>query len=111
MRRIGIDFNDEAAVRRISPFFNADRVKSPLLIFQGANDPRVKIAEAEQMVQALRDNKRSVEFIVYPDGGHGSWGGASFMEQIARMEAFLAKHLGGRAEPFAPIPGSTAQVR
>jgi len=111
IRRIGIDLNDEAAVRRISPYYNADRVKSPILIFQGANDPRVKYAEAEQMVKVLRDNKRSVEFIVYPDGGHGSWGGASFMEQIARMEVFLAKHLGGRAEPFKPVPGSTAQVR
>jgi len=111
IRRIGVDLNNEASVRRISPFYHADRIKAPLLIFHGINDPRVKFAEAEQILKVLRDLKRDVQLIAFPEGGHGSWGGADAMEELGRTEAFFAKHLGGREEPYKPVPGTTAQVR
>lgn len=111
IRRIGVDLNNEATVRRISPFYHADKITAPVLIFHAFNDPRVNFAEAEQIVKVLRDLKRDVEFIAFPEGGHGNWGGPDAMEELARTEAFFAKHLGGRAEPYAPTPGSTAQIR
>ncbi|MBN1938714.1 MAG: S9 family peptidase [Candidatus Aminicenantes bacterium] len=111
IRRIGVDLSDETTVRRISPIYHAGRIKAPVLIFHGVNDPRTKFAEAEQIVKALRGLGREVEFIAFPDGGHGTWGAADTFEELARTEVFFAKHLGGRAEPYTPVPGSTAQVR
>lgn len=111
IRRIGVDLNDEATVRRISPVFHADRIKAPILIFHGMNDPRVNFAEAEQIVKVLRGLKREVTLIAFPEGGHGNWGGADVFEEIGRTELFFARHLGGRAEPFEPVPGSTAKIR
>ena len=111
IRRIGVDLNNEETVRRISPYYHAAQIKAPVLIFHGMNDPRVKFAEAEQILKVLRDLKRDVQLIAFPEGGHGSWGGADAMEELGRTEAFLAKHLGGRLEPYEPVPGNTARIR
>ncbi len=81
-----------------SPLFKADQIKIPLLIGQGANDPRVKQAESEQIVEALRSKGKPVEYIVFPDEGHGLARPENRLKFYAMAEVFLAKHLGGLAE-------------
>jgi dipeptidyl aminopeptidase/acylaminoacyl peptidase len=104
---------DADLIRNASPLFKADRIVRPLLIGQGANDPRVKQAESEQIVDAIRKNRGSVTYVVYPDEGHGFARPENRIDFNARAEAFLAANLGGRTEPVAggKVAGSTAQVR
>jgi dipeptidyl aminopeptidase/acylaminoacyl peptidase len=92
---------------------SADRIIRPLLIGQGANDPRVKQAESEQIVAAIERNHGSVIYVVYPDEGHGFARPENRTDFNARAEAFLGTHLAGRVEPMegTKIPGSTAIVR
>jgi dipeptidyl aminopeptidase/acylaminoacyl peptidase len=85
-------------LERQSPLFSADKIKTPLLVVQGANDPRVKKAESDQIVIALRDRKFPVEYIVAPDEGHGFSRPVNNMAMYAAIEKFLAKHLGGRVQ-------------
>lgn len=107
------DPGDESLIRNASPLFRADRIVRPLLIGQGAHDPRVNQAESEQIVAAIEKNRGKVTYVLYPDEGHGFARPENRIDFNARMEAFLAKHLGGRAEPMKddPYPGSTAKVR
>ena len=79
-----------------SPLFSAGKIKTPLFVVQGANDPRVKKAESDQIVVALRDRKFPVEYMVAPDEGHGFNRPVNNMAMYAAVEKFLAKHLGGR---------------
>ncbi|HEY5912453.1 MAG TPA: prolyl oligopeptidase family serine peptidase, partial [Verrucomicrobiae bacterium] len=98
-KRIG-DWEKEAdALKARSPLFKADRIKAPLFIVQGANDPKVNQAEAEQMVQAIRKNGGRVQYLLFPDEGHGVTSPENSMKCFAAKEAFLAVHLGGRFEP------------
>ncbi|MBL9137944.1 MAG: S9 family peptidase [Verrucomicrobiales bacterium] len=113
--RIG-DINDPAdaeLIRNASPLFRADKIRRPLLIGQGANDPRVKQAESEQIVEAIEKNRGSVTYVLYPDEGHGFARPENRVDFQGREERFLAEHLGGRYEPMIaePHPGSTAVVR
>ncbi len=85
-----------AQMKRQSPLTYADRIKTPLLVVQGANDPRVNKRESDQIVIALRDRKYPVEYLVAPDEGHGFARPVNNMAMIATAEKFLAKHLGGR---------------
>jgi dipeptidyl aminopeptidase/acylaminoacyl peptidase len=107
------DPKDADLVRAASPLFQADRIKRPLLIGQGANDPRVKQAESEQIVSAIEKGGGKVTYVVYPDEGHGFARPENSVDFNARAEAFLAACLGGRAEPIEGErhPGSTAVVR
>lgn len=82
-----------------SPLTYAARIQRPLLIGQGANDPRVKQAESDQIVQAMRDNAIPVTYVLYPDEGHGLVRPENRMSFFAIAEAFLATCLGGRYEP------------
>ena len=77
------------------------KIKTPLLVAQGANDPRVKKAEAEQIVIALRDRGFPVEYILAPDEGHGFQRPVNSMALWAACEKFFAKHLGGRFQDGA----------
>ncbi|HOP14131.1 MAG TPA: S9 family peptidase [Lentimicrobium sp.] len=86
----------EADLKKMSPLFSADKIKSPLLVVQGANDPRVKQHESDQIVVALRDRGFPVEYIVAPDEGHGFARPVNNMAMLAAAEKFLARHLGGR---------------
>lgn len=86
----------KAQMMRQSPVNFADKIKTPLMVVQGANDPRVNKREADQIVIALRDRGFPVEYIVAPDEGHGFARPVNNMAMLARAEAFLAKHLGGR---------------
>jgi len=109
--RVGDVEQDPALNRRISPFFHAERIEAPLMVLQGANDPRVKIAESDQIVSAMRERDLPVTYIVFPDEGHGFARPENRLDANARIERFLAEHLGGRAEPEQSIEGSTAEVR
>ncbi len=85
-----------AQLERQSPLNHATKIKSPLLVIQGANDPRVNKAESDQIVVALRERGFPVEYLVAPDEGHGFARPVNNMAMIAASEKFLAKHLGGR---------------
>lgn len=86
----------KAQLMRQSPLTQADKIKTPLLVVQGANDPRVNKREADQIVIALRDRGFAVEYMVAPDEGHGFARPVNNMAMLALTEKFLAKHLGGR---------------
>ena len=107
------DPKDAELVTKASPLNAADRIIRPLLIGQGANDPRVKQAESEQIVAAIERNHGNVIYVVYPDEGHGFARPENRTDFNARAEAFLGTHLGGRVEPMlgTKVAGSTATVR
>jgi dipeptidyl aminopeptidase/acylaminoacyl peptidase len=79
-----------------SPLTSAGKIKTPLMIAQGANDPRVNHAESEQIVIALRDRGFPVEYLLIPDEGHGFARPVNNMASIMATEIFFAKYLGGR---------------
>lgn len=106
--KIGDVDTDEAFNKAISPLFHIDKIKAPLLIGQGANDPRVKQAEADQIAFAMSDKGIPVEYVLYPDEGHGWARPDNRIDFNGRTEQFLAQHLGGRAEPFEKPDGATA---
>jgi len=81
-----------------SPLYKADQIQCPLLIAQGKNDPRVKEAESEQIVAALRERGKPVEYMLFEDEGHGFARPENRLRFYAAAEKFLATYLGGRAE-------------
>jgi len=91
----------KAQLERQSPLNSASKIKTPLLVVQGANDPRVNKAESDQIVVALRDRGFPVEYLVAPDEGHGFARPVNSMAMYAAAERFLAKHLGGRYQEGA----------
>jgi dipeptidyl aminopeptidase/acylaminoacyl peptidase len=97
--RVGNVDTEEEFLKSRSPLFKADQIKIPMLIAQGANDPRVKQAESEQIVEALRKAGKPVEYMLFPDEGHGFARPENRLKFYGAAEAFLAKYLGGRAEP------------
>jgi dipeptidyl aminopeptidase/acylaminoacyl peptidase len=88
-----------------SPLNSADKIKTPLLVAQGANDPRVNRREAEQIVVALRDRGFPVEYILAPDEGHGFQRPVNNLALFMAAEKFFAGHLGGRCQE-----GGTAEA-
>lgn len=111
-RRMG---NPETAeglrlLRERSPLHKADRIRRPLLIGQGANDPRVKQAESDQIVSAMKERNIPVTYVLFPDEGHGFARPENNIAFNAIAEEFLAANLGGRCEPPGEtIAASTAQ--
>jgi len=94
-----------------SPLSRVDQIRKPLLIAQGANDPRVKQAESDRIVDAMQERGIPVTYILYPDEGHGFARPENRLSFMAVAEAFLAPILGGRAEPFADdLARSTVKV-
>jgi dipeptidyl aminopeptidase/acylaminoacyl peptidase len=85
-------------IRERSPLYQAHRIRKPLLIAQGAHDPRVKQAESDQMVAALKENGIPVAYLLFPDEGHGLARPENSLAFHAIAEQFLAEHLGGRIE-------------
>ncbi len=83
-----------------SPLFKVGAVINPLLIVQGANDPRVTQLESDQIVKALRDNGKEVEYLLFENEGHGISRWQNNLTYHRRVEDFLAKHLGGRSAGF-----------
>ncbi|MGI9428742.1 MAG: S9 family peptidase [Bythopirellula sp.] len=90
----------KAALLERSPLKFVDKIERPLLIGQGANDPRVTQLEADQIVAAMNAKKIPVTYVLYPDEGHGFSGEQNRMSFNAVTEAFLGKYLGGRVEPI-----------
>jgi dipeptidyl aminopeptidase/acylaminoacyl peptidase len=91
----------KAQLQRQSPLSSANKIKTPLLVVQGANDPRVNKAESEQIVVALRDRGFPVEYILAPDEGHGFARPVNNMAMIAAAEKFFASHIDGRYQEGA----------
>ncbi len=97
-RRVGDPAKDAEFLWSRSPLSRADNISIPLLIAQGANDPRVKQAESEQIVAALKAAGIDHEYLLFPDEGHGFAKPENRLRFYAAAESFLARHLGGRAE-------------
>jgi dipeptidyl aminopeptidase/acylaminoacyl peptidase len=98
-RRVGNPATEEEFLWSRSPLSRAGDIQVPLLIAQGANDPRVKQAESEQIVAALKEKGIDHTYMLFPDEGHGFAKPENRLKFYAAAEAFLAEHLGGRAEP------------
>ena len=94
---------DSARLVRISPLFNASRIKVPLMVMQGANDPRVLKVESDEIVAAAKKNGVPVEYIVFPDEGHGFVKKENEIRGYSAMLAFLDQHLKG-AKKVAAVP-------
>ena len=101
-----------ALLAAASPLTHVDAIARPLLIGQGANDPRVKRAESDQIVAAMQKKGLPVTYVLFPDEGHGFARPENNLAFTAVAEAFLAKHLGGRYQPMtaADFAGSTIQI-
>ncbi len=97
-QRIGNPETEAEFLKSRSPLFKADAIKCPLLIAQGAKDPRVTVAESDQIVEALKKHGIQHEYLLFPDEGHGFVNAHNKLKFYAAAEKFLAKHLGGRCE-------------
>lgn len=104
--RVG-DLDNAEDVKRLeaqSPLNSARNIKAPLMVVQGANDPRVKQSESDQIVVAMRELKRPVKYLVAADEGHGFVGKENRLAFYTAMEKFLAKHIRGRyQESVTPV--------
>jgi dipeptidyl aminopeptidase/acylaminoacyl peptidase len=98
-QRVGDPSTEEEFLWSRSPLSRVDAIKIPILVAQGANDPRVKQAESEQIVAAMRDKGIDHQYLLFPDEGHGFAKPENRLHFYAEAEKFLAKHLGGRFEP------------
>ncbi|MEM9526820.1 MAG: alpha/beta fold hydrolase [Bacteroidota bacterium] len=99
------DPNTEAGLAQMkaqSPLYSANKIQAPLMVVQGANDPRVKQAESDQIVVAMRELGLPVEYLVAKDEGHGFAKPVNNMAFLAAAEKFLANHLGGRYQEDMP---------
>jgi dipeptidyl aminopeptidase/acylaminoacyl peptidase len=96
--RVGNPETEKEFLESRSPLFRVDQIKIPMLIAQGANDPRVKQAESEQIVAAMAEKGIDHEYLLFPDEGHGFAKPENRLKFYAAAERFLAKHLGGRSQ-------------
>ena len=112
--RVGDHTTEEGRefLNRLSPLSHVDNIKKPLLIGQGANDPRVKQSESDQIVKAMKEKKIPVTYVLFPDEGHGFARPQNNLSFFAVTDVFLARHLGGRSEPISSedFGGSSIQV-
>lgn len=97
-KRVGNPDTEADFLESRSPLFKVDNIKIPMLIAQGANDPRVKQAESEQIVAAMKEKGIEHEYLLFPDEGHGFAKPENRIKFYTAAEKFLAKHLGGRYE-------------
>jgi len=100
-----------ALLKAASPLYKADKITKPLLILQGANDPRVKQSESDQIVGAMKEAGVPVTYVLYPDEGHGFAKPNNNIAYTAITENFLASVLGGRSEAIGnTVKDSTAEI-
>jgi dipeptidyl aminopeptidase/acylaminoacyl peptidase len=86
---------DQDLLRALSPAFHADKIIKPLMVVQGANDPRVLRAEADEIVEAVRKKNGTVEYMVFPDEGHGLTKKTNRVTAYDSIVKFLDRHLRG----------------
>ena len=103
--RVGDPDTEREFLESRSPLFKVDQIKIPMLIAQGANDPRVKLAESDQIVEAMQRHGIPCEYLVFPDEGHGFVRPENRLKFQAAAEKFLAEHLSGRYEESAEAVG------
>jgi dipeptidyl aminopeptidase/acylaminoacyl peptidase len=112
--RVGDHTTEEGrkALNLVSPLSHVDKIQKPLLIGQGANDPRVKQSESDQIVKAMQEKKIPVTYVLFPDEGHGFARPENNLAFFAVTELFLSYQLGGRHESLSSedFNGSTIQV-
>jgi dipeptidyl aminopeptidase/acylaminoacyl peptidase len=96
---LGDPDREKERLTAISPLFHAEKIKKPLLVVQGANDPRVLQVESDEIVAAVRKNGVPVEYLVFPDEGHGFRKKENEIAAAEKVVAFLDRHLGKRSEP------------
>lgn len=96
--RVGDPETEADFLRSRSPLYRVDQIRIPMLIAHGANDPRVKQAESEQIVAAMKENGIPHQYMLFPDEGHGFARPENRLKFYAAAEKFLAEHLGGRFE-------------
>jgi dipeptidyl aminopeptidase/acylaminoacyl peptidase len=94
-QEVGNPETQEEMLKATSPLFHAEKIRKPLLVIQGANDPRVLKVESDEIVQAVQKNKVPVEYVVFPDEGHGFSKKKNEAEAIGRTRAFLDQYLKG----------------
>jgi dipeptidyl aminopeptidase/acylaminoacyl peptidase len=90
---------DAEFLESVSPFNFIERIKAPLTVIHGANDPRVPVEEAEQMVSSLRSRGREVDYLRYEDEGHGLAKAKNRADAWPKVVSFFARHMGAAAEP------------
>ncbi len=104
-KELGDPFSaDSVRLKRISPLFHTDKVKKPLIVLQGAQDPRVLQVESDEIVEGVRKNGVPVEYVLFEDEGHGFVKKENQIEAYSRILKFLDKHLKNKN---APIDGET----
>jgi dipeptidyl aminopeptidase/acylaminoacyl peptidase len=108
--RVGNLETEREFLKSRSPLFFVDRIQKPLLIAQGANDPRVKASESEQIVNAMKQAGKPVEYVLYTDEGHGFARPENRLHFYAIAEEFLAKYLSGRFEPAGNIANHSGVI-
>src|SRR6185503_2526079 len=92
---MGDPATDSVRLRRISPLFHAERIRVPLMVLQGANDPRVLQVESDEIVAAARKNGVPVEYVIFPDEGHGFVKKENNITASEEILKFLDKYLKG----------------
>ena len=92
-QKIGNPYEDTEYIRSISPLFHAHNIKKPLIVLQGANDPRVLQVESDEIVEAVRKNNVPVEYIVFEDEGHGFTKRDNQIKGFRAIKEFLDKYL------------------
>lgn len=110
VNRVGNVSHNDTLNHALSPLFHVDSIRAPLLIGQGSNDPRVPKAESDQMFKAMKGKGLDVQYVLYPDEGHGLVRSENRIDYYSRVEQFLSQHLGGRAAAPVHPAGSTAKV-
>jgi dipeptidyl aminopeptidase/acylaminoacyl peptidase len=100
-KEMGDPETDKEMLREISPVFHADKIRKPLIVIQGANDPRVVKAESDDIVAAVKKNGVPVEYVVFPDEGHGFTKRPNQIQAYRSILAFLDRHLKGAAPASA----------
>ena len=92
-KEIGDPVKQRAMLMEVSPLFHADKIKRPLMVLQGANDPRVIKPESDDIVAAVKKNGIPVEYVVFPDEGHGFAKKKNQIEGYRRILDFLDRYL------------------
>jgi dipeptidyl aminopeptidase/acylaminoacyl peptidase len=95
LHKVGDPKTDYEMLRSISPVYHADKIKAPLMILQGANDPRVPRIESDEMVEMVRRNHGIVEYLVFPDEAHGLRLKRNKILAYQSIVDFLDRHLKG----------------